>query len=297
MNAGIAACAVSLLAWSTGPLFIKYLTGYFDSWSQNFYRYLAASLFWLPLLIVYHLQGRLPAAVWRRALLPASMNAVMQTFWALGYYFLNPAFMSLLGKASILWIMLLSTVLFPEERRLFRLPRFWAGLILCAAGVVGVVLSRDDFAFVGTRTGIFVTLLSGVTWALYSVSARAAFRDIDSRIGFAVTSSYTTVGLAVAALCFGRPFDLSAVTPWAWWCVVISGVTSIALAHVFYYAALKRIGITIPAVAILATPFTVLAGSFLVFGERLTWVQCGWGLVLLTGATLAVLAQRGVRDL
>lgn len=32
----------ALLSWSTAPIFIRYLGGHFDSWSQNLFRYLAA---------------------------------------------------------------------------------------------------------------------------------------------------------------------------------------------------------------------------------------------------------------
>ncbi|MFZ2146936.1 MAG: hypothetical protein WAV28_06925, partial [Sedimentisphaerales bacterium] len=45
-----AACIGALSFWALGPIFIKYLTGYLDSWTQNLLRYSVACLVWLPFL-------------------------------------------------------------------------------------------------------------------------------------------------------------------------------------------------------------------------------------------------------
>ena len=39
-----------LCCWSVGPVFIKYLTGYIDAWTQNLLRYSTACIFLLPFL-------------------------------------------------------------------------------------------------------------------------------------------------------------------------------------------------------------------------------------------------------
>ena len=82
---------------------------------------------------------------------------------------------------------------------------------------------------------------------------------------------------------------------WQWACVVISGVTAIALAHTLYYSAIKRIGATIPAMVILAQPFTVLAISYVVFVESMNIFQLFFGVVLLLGSALAIWAQQHLK--
>jgi drug/metabolite transporter (DMT)-like permease len=74
--------------------------------------------------------------------------------------------------------------------------------------------------------------------------------------------------------------------------VVISGVTAIALAHVFFYAAIHRIGATIPSMINLLTPFTVLALSSFFFNEHLTGVQWVFGVTLIVGIALSVRARK-----
>jgi drug/metabolite transporter (DMT)-like permease len=65
----------------------------------------------------------------------------------------------------------------------------------------------------------------------------------------------------------------------------------IAWGHVLYYAAMKRLGATIPGLVILTQPFIVLAISHVVFGESLSVLQLLFGVVLLAGSALAIWSQ------
>lgn len=289
------ACLGALSGWSLGPIFIKYLTGYLDSWTQNALRYSVACLFWLPFLLSSVRAKRLDTRVWRRALVPAGANVMMQSLWAAAFYYIGPAFMVLLTKTNIIWIATFSLIAFPEERTLVRSKRFWMGLALSISGLVGVMYYRVDLAGARTAIGIAIALTAAFMWGIYTISARIAFRDIDSRSAFSVTSIYTSVGLSVFALLFGRVGDCAAMGAWQWACLVISAVVAIAFAHTSYYAAMKRIGATIPALVILAQPLIVLAISSVVFGESFRAVQLLFGVMLLIGSALAIWAQQHLK--
>ena len=286
------ACAGTLVFWALGPLFIKYLTEYLDSWTQNLLRYSAACLFWLPFLLFSIKSRRFDSRTWRRAVPPAIANVIMQSLWAGAFYYIGPAFMVLLTKTNIVWITAFSLILFPGERQLVKSKRFWLGLALSVTGVVGVICFEKDFAVTGTLTGIVIALAAAFMWGVYAISARIAFRDIDSRNGFSVVSIYTVGGLCVFALLFGRVGDCVSMNITSWVVVVFSGIMCIALAHVLYYAAMRRIGATIPALVILAQPVAVIAISRVVFGESLTVLQLVFGIVLLAGSALAIWAQQ-----
>ena len=285
------ACIGALTFWALGPIFIKYLTRYLDSWTQNLLRYSVASLVWLPFLFFSIKTKRLDTRGWRRAVVPGAANVVMQSLFACAFYYIGPAFMVLLGKSSIIWIASFSLIFFPDERTLVKSKRFWSGLALSAMGVIGVMYYKEDFAAAGTLTGIVLTLAMAIMWAVYIISARIAFKDIDSRLCFSVMSIYTVAGLFLLALLFGRIGDCVKMGPWQWVCVVISGATSIALSHTLYYAAMRRIGATIPGLVMLAQPFIVLAISYVVFGESLNIFQLLFGVVLLAGSGLAIWSQ------
>jgi len=290
------ACLGTLSFWAVGPIFIKYLTGYVDSWTQNLLRYSVGCLSWLTFLLFAIRRKQIDTKIWRKALLPAVPNIVMQCLWAGGFYYIGPAFMVLLTKTSIVWVAAFSFILFADERALVRSKRFWLGLVLSAIGVVGVMYYKEDFAATKTIIGIIIALACAFTWAMYIVSVKIAFKDIASHHGFSVISIYTTAGLFVLALLFGRIGECVAMGVWQWACVVISGVTAISLGHVLYYVAIKRIGATIPALVILSQPLLVLAISNIVFGESLNAIQLLFGLALLIGSALALWAQQHLKQ-
>ena len=289
---GTAAALAALACWSIGPIFIKLLTRHFDAWTQNFYRYLVACLFLLPVLLTARAKGQIARGVWLRALAPAAFNVVMQTFWAFSYYYLNPAFMNLMSQSSVLWITLFSFIIFAEERALLARATFWMGLIFSLSGLAGVILSGRNFRVEGTTIGVLLTLSSSLTWALYVISARIAFRRTPSEQGFAVICLYTVAGLFATALIFSHPFRNLPAEPGPWLYVLISAIVPIALAHVSYYASMKRIGSTVPALILLALPFLVLPQSILVFHEPFIPAQWLWGLVLIAGCVCSILSQR-----
>jgi drug/metabolite transporter (DMT)-like permease len=289
------ACVGVLCFWSLGPIFISYLAGYIDSWTQNLLRYLAACLFWLPFLIVSVKNKQIDRRIWRRAVLPAGANVIFQSLWAVGFYYIGPAFMVLLTKTSVIWITGFSLAFFADERALVKSKRFWSGMALSIIGVIGVLYYKEDFVATRTMTGIVIALATAFMFGIYTVSVKTAFRETDSRSGFSVISIYTVAGLCVLGLLFGRPQDCLTMGGWRWACVVISGVVCIALGHVLYYAAIKRIGATIPALVILSQPFAVLAISHVVFGESLNVFQLASGAVLLAGSALAIWAQQHLR--
>ncbi|MHC5061545.1 MAG: DMT family transporter [Planctomycetota bacterium] len=285
------ACLGVLVFWTIGPIIIKYLTVFLDVWTQNFLRYLFACLFWLPFLLFDIRRKRLERPVWQKAVLPASINVVMQSMSIAAYYYLNPGFLMLLLQSSVVWIAGFSLLLFKSERALVRSRRFWLGTTLCIVGVIGVLLFKADFTATKTLIGIAIALVAAILWAAYTISVKIAFKNIDSRRGFSVISIYTVIGLGVSAFIFGRPGQCLNMSPLLWGCVVISGILCIGLSHVLYYFAIKGIGATIPALILLLLPFTVLALSGIIFKEVLNVFQLVSGAVLLVGAGFAVWAQ------
>lgn len=294
-KAATAASLAALLCWATGPILIKYLTADTDSWTQNALRYSAACLFWLPFVAAQALRGAFPQRMWRRAVVPSLANVAMQSLWAAGFYYLAPAFMTLLTSTSILWVTSFSLVFFPEERPLLRSPRFWLGLGLSLTGLLGVVYFKEDFTAAGLRLGIAIALAEAFTWGVYTVSVKVALRDIDSRSGFSVISLYTTAGLWLCAILLGHPGQALYMGLAAWTAIVVSAILSIALAHVLFYAAIRRIGATIPMLVVLSLPFIVFSMSSIFFHERLNALQLLSGVVLLLGSASSIWAQQHLR--
>jgi drug/metabolite transporter (DMT)-like permease len=203
--------------------------------------------------------------------------------------------MSLLAKTSLIWIMFFAMIMFPDERRLLRNRFFWAGVPLCVIGAVGVMGLREGFSVGGTAVGIVLALACALSWGAYTVSARYFLSGVDSVTAFAVLAVYTTVALVVLSVLFGDPLQGLQMPAPGWAGIFASGFLGIAVGHVFYYVAIKRIGATISALFLLITPLGVYAVSARAFGETMTLSQWMFGLVLLCGAALVLWSQKSVR--
>ncbi|MEJ2648262.1 MAG: DMT family transporter [Sedimentisphaerales bacterium] len=286
------ASLAALLFWSFGPIFIEYLTGYLDVWTQNFLRYLAACLFLLPVLILSIRKNTFEKSLWRKAAGPACANLAMQTLMTMAFYYIDPPLLVMLMKSSVIWTAFFSLIFFLDERPLARSRRFWLGMIFSIIGVTGVMYYKADLTAARTLTGVILALACGFMFAVYAISAKVAFKNVDSRRAFSVISIYTTGGLAILAFLFGDVEKSLHLGAWQWSCVIISAITAIALGHTFYYAAMRRIGATIPALIVLAQPFLVLAFAYIVFDKSLNLPQIFSGIILLTGSALAIWAQK-----
>lgn len=289
-------CAGFVGCWTIGALQIEYLTGELDVWTQNFGRYTVACLFWMPFLL-YHLgRGRVPRRLWLAAIPVFAGNMVMQVCWAGSFYFAEPGFIALLNKTSVIWVAGFSLIFFVDERALLKSVYFWIGLSCSLSGLVGVILFQEGFSVRTSLGGAILPIASSIAWAVYTLTAKVMFKGIDSRISFAVMTLYMVAGLGTLTVIFGTPSQLAAMDIKGWANLVSSGISAIALAHVFYYIAIHRIGATIPAMTLLATPFCTIIASRLVYGETLTLGQLAFGAVLISGAAAAILAQRDLKN-
>jgi len=296
----ILACLGTLVCWCIAPLFIKYLTGYLDLWTQNLLRYGSAVLFWLPFLVAEIKMGRVPKSVWKRALLPFLPNIVMQNMWAWAFYYIDPGFASLLSTTAFLWVIILSVIFFAEERRLLTGKRFIFSIVLSVAGLTGVMVFHPAFgksytteqSGVPVMIGIAIIIIYGFIWGTYGVLVKAVFRDIDSRVGFSVVSIYTVVTIFVLTMLLGKPAMMFDMPPFGWFAAIISGITGIALGHVFYYSSIRRLGSTTPSIILLAQPFIVAILSYFIFAEALSVLQWLSGFVLIAGSALAITSEK-----
>jgi drug/metabolite transporter (DMT)-like permease len=292
---GTVLVVLAIIGWVPGPIIIKYLANFVDFWTQNLLRYAIAMVMFMPILIFSIKTRKVNSSIWSKALLPAIPNISAQCLWAAAFYYINPAFMSLLSQSQILWTMAISMIVFADERPLLRSKRFLAGSLAAMVGLVGIIVLKQDFTARASVIGIVITLAWAVNWALYSIAAKVAFKTIDSAAGFAVVSLYTVPPLAVLAFVFGRVGQCLSMSPSAWIYLLISAVSSIAISHSCYYAAIKRIGATIPSLVILALPFLILLVSRVLFNEKLSAAQWFFGLLLVAGAALALWAQKHLK--
>ncbi len=291
---GIFFVVATLLGWSSVLLFLEYLTPFIDAWTANGWRYGLSALLWLPLLVVGLARGTLPERIWLRALPPALVNCAGQVCFALTVYYIEPGLAGFLLRISLIFSTAGALLLFADERVLIRSGLFWGGMGLVVIGSVGTILLGASPIEGATATGVALGLGAGACFGLYGVSVQYWMRDIPAMTSFAAISLYTAIGMVVVMVFKGESsglgaFDLSAFN---WMMLVLSALIGIALGHVFYYAAMARMGVAVASAVIQLAPFIGGAASVLIYKEALTRGQWTSGLVLLAGAWLLLRAEQ-----
>jgi drug/metabolite transporter (DMT)-like permease len=294
--AGTAFAVLSLFCGVPGPIVIKYIAPHIDFWTQNFLRYAVAVAAMLPFVLLSQKKNLFVKDLWRKALIIAVINVMVQCCWGAAFYYINPAFIVLLSKSSVLWTVTISLIFFADERPLVKSRAFWASFFIVIIGLVGVTVFKQDFSTAASITGIILTLGFAFSWAMYIIAVKILLKNDDSTTSFTIVSIYTTAALGVLAIIFGRPAGCLDLSVNLWALLALSSVTSISAAHVTFYAAIKRIGSTIPPLVILAQPFLVLLVSRVMFNEHLNAAQWFFGLLLIAGAALAIKAQEHIKN-
>jgi len=282
----------AVLCWSAVPLFLKHFTAFIDGWTANGLRYPLAMLVWLPWLVALLRQGRRARRFYVRALVPTSVNLAGQCLWAWAPYYIDPGLIAFVIRLNVIWAIIAAMLIFTDERGLIGSGRFWLGLAVAMTGFVGVSIYGGALKGGATLTGVLLTLACSLMWGLYSVTVRWSTRDVDARSAFALIGCYTAVGTLVLMFVLGEPGRATTMPLGSFVLLVISALVGISTAHVLFYAALARLGVTICSGASLASAFITAAVSWQIYDERLAPQQWVSGLALICGAAVLIWAQQ-----
>jgi len=288
---GYAAVFATILIWSTPSLFQYYLNRYYDPWAQNFYRYLVACVSIAPFLI-YRIRRREQPIEWRAVTMcfvPCLPNVVHQVTQVIALFYMGPGVYTIFTRASVIFTALLALAFFPEERQVIRQWRFQVGTGLGLIGAFGVVWLPP-----GWKSGhialpvLFVAFTATFCWALYGILVKRPSRELGSIRSFGVISLITSALLLPLTIAFGKigtPIHAGSQVNLV---LIVSAVTCITLAHVFYYVAIREIGVALAQSLQLLCPVGAMALSAWIYGERLTHAQIWSAAILLLGAFLAM---------
>jgi drug/metabolite transporter (DMT)-like permease len=212
-------------------------------------------------------------------------------FWALAPYYLAASSIGFFVRFALIWSVLAAVTIFPDERRLLRLPRFYLGMGLGIGGFAAMSLATSVPDADVSVTGIVIILLCSLFFGLYAVSVRCYLRDTNPLVGFGVVSQYVSLGTLIAMGLWGTPTQLGSLSATGWAALVSSSVLGIALGHLFLYAAVQRVGAAITSGVQSVTPFLTVAMAWTFLGESMTpwkWVA---GIVMVVGAVVLLSAQ------
>jgi drug/metabolite transporter (DMT)-like permease len=288
---GYAAVFATILIWSLPSLFQFFLNRYYDVWAQNFYRYFIACLAITPLLLRQVRRGgpKIDMKAFAICLVPCIPNVVHQITQVMALFYMGPGVYAVFARTSVIFTALLALIFFPEERYVIRQSQFQIGTLLGLVGAFGVIWfqagAQDRHI---SFAGLFIAFTATFCWALYGVLVKRPSAQLGSIRSFGIISFITSALLLPLTFAFGKIDTPLHVGMQVNFILIISAVTCITLAHVFYYVAIHEIGVALAQSLQLLCPAGALGLSALIFHERLTRPQLLSAILLLFGAFLAM---------
>lgn len=284
---------MTLVGWSSIPLFLKHFSHSIDAWTSNGWRYGFSALIWLPVVLVVWQRRRLPKGIWALALVPGIVNSIGQVTFTWAHYKIDPGLLTFGLRSHIIFATIGAALLFPAERRIIKSYGFMIGILLVVVGTLGTILFDKGFGQEASSVGVTLSILSGALFAGYALSVRWFMHGISPLIAFAVISQYTAAAMVLLMLGLGdrsggTAIDLSA---WQFSLLLISAVIGIALGHVFYYISINRLGVAVSSGVLQLQPFVVSIGAWLFFQDVLTAWQWVFGVVAVAGAAVVLIVQ------
>lgn len=326
-TAGIALIVLTLLCWTTIPLYLKHLSGFHDPsgqlgsdgkplplvdpWTANGWRYGFSALLWLAPLVYAAWKGAIPRGLFKAALVPSLFNAPAQVCFGIAPYLVSPGLMTFSLRLNIVFVTIGAAIFFVAERRIIRSTGFLIGLATLMAGTLMTILLQKGLGG-STAVGVLVSFASAALYAGYALAVRKWMHGLPPFLAFAAVSQYTGVILVALMFIFGdrgvsasglvdplpglSPLRLpGGVLGLEFALLLIFAIVGIGLGHTLYFNAIQRLGLAVASGVVQLQPVTVSLGAMLVFPNDPSQHLSGWqwvtGIVALTGACVMLYTQ------
>lgn len=228
----------------------------------------------------------------RQFIFPALLVFTFQILWVKSIYLLEPAMVALIGRSSVLFVALLSFLLFADERRVLTSIGFIAGSVMAIAGVVGIIIGKSTAQFGGFDQGVVFALLGAFFWALYLILVKRIVRKTDVMVSVSIIFVLALPLFFVGCLLFGDIAAICKTSASVNVILFVSGIFCVGVANAFNYKSIKLIGASVSSSFVLITPFFTAVASYFIFREVLSSFQIISGVVLVTGCILLLRAAR-----
>ncbi|PIV54249.1 hypothetical protein COY52_05270 [Candidatus Desantisbacteria bacterium CG_4_10_14_0_8_um_filter_48_22] len=276
-------------------VFIKYLSSHFDPFTQSFYRFLAAGVFFLIIAFIFFRTELKETCADRRSIffiiLLTLVNLGSVVLWVTGIYLVPATLAELLSKLQVIIIVVFSYLLFRDEQEVIRSRSFFAASILCIAGVAGVILGKGA-PVTGYSKGVVLVILGSFLSSIYALLAKKALNRTHPVVLSTLNVLLMSAGFLLLGLFWGDPGSITRAAPGITVFMLFSGVIGVGSGVGLYLLNIRSAGVVVTNMVLLVTPLFTAIFAFLSMGEKLTPWQMVWGAVLVTGCYILIKSQR-----
>jgi len=287
MRKGVIFLLLATFAWSWPNVMIRMLRFDFDICTQNFYRYVGATVFLFAIGFLFMRKKMLHAGANLKILLiPSLIMTLHQVFYTAGVFMTSAVISSLIGRLNAIIIPALSCIFYADERQIVKNKGFIIGALIALIGVAGVILGKDVYAEKGFNIGVLFVMLGTTIWSIYAVWVKKIVRSFDPLAIISYVSLLSSILFLPLALKFGDIHSISNVSFNTNLLLFGSGILGIGAGNFFYNHAVKHVGTSISSIFFLIMPFSIGILGFIILGETLTTIQIIAGVLSILGCWL-----------
>ena len=229
---------------------------------------------------------------WKSILILSVLNFVLSnglSTWGVKY--ISSGLGAIIGAIFPLWIVIIT---FFRGERLARLAVI--GLFISFAGVCVVFYDHlGDFLKPDFRFGIFISLISTLTWAFGSLYTKKKAASFNPYFSLGLQMFISSILLFAFTGATGTSVSLVEIPMISWWSIAYLVLFGSVLTFIAFIYSLQHLPAAINSVYAYINPIVAVILGFVIFGEPLTVALAIGGGVTLFGLYLVNFSMRKTR--
>ena len=229
---------------------------------------------------------------WKSILILSVLNFVLSnglSTWGVKY--ISSGLGASIGAIFPLWIVIIT---FFRGERLARLAVI--GLFISFAGVCVVFYDHlGDFLKPDFRFGIFISLISTLTWAFGSLYTKKKAASFNPYFSLGLQMFISSILLFAFTGATGTSVSLGVIPMISWWSIAYLVLFGSVLTFIAFIYSLQHLPAAINSVYAYINPIVAVILGFVIFGEPLTVALAIGGGVTLFGLYLVNFSMRKAR--
>ncbi len=230
---------------------------------------------------------------WKTIIILSILNFVLSnglSTWGVKY--ISSGLGAIIGALVPLWVVVIT---FFRGERLARLA--FVGLIISFAGICVVFYDHlSDFLIPNFRFGIFISIISTLTWAFGSLYTKKKAATFNPYFSLGLQMFLSSILLFAYTGATGTSINLSLIPAISWWSISYLVVFGSVLTFIAYIYALQHLPAAINSVYAYINPIIAVILGSLIFGETLNAAIAIGGIVTLAGLYMVNISMRKTRN-
>ncbi|MCD6221341.1 DMT family transporter [bacterium] len=277
------------------PIFQRYLTFYFDSFTQNFFRFFAGSLS-LLLISIFFFRDELREIVLdlnriRKIGLLAILSVLSQFLYIEGLSRTSAIMGGLMFVLGIPLTLGLTVLVFQDEKKVIKEKNFILGSFLVICGTIGFMLSKGNLNLTYSL-GIIYLLIATTIYSIANLLIKKLVITSNPVCIGTVVSGFMCIIFLFLCYFFGCVSKVKEVSIFTNTVLFFSGAYGLIIGVGFSFFCIKKFGVIIVRLVELSIPvFTGIFGYFLL-EEKLNLLQMVSAGILIIGCFLILKKEK-----